>query len=251
MNGVLETPDAQSRKQHVRDRKRQLEEELQLIQQQKAALEQQLQALNAGPGAGPSKTARGPSKANAVGHYVGVGGATERAQIEAEREKRVTALFQQCQTILRNVKSNQKALMFVEPVDPVKLKILDYFQYVKKPMALNNVAGKIAHNPAKGSFRKYKTVYEFRDDMRQIWENCRLYNPIGQPVRTNGDWMSEYWEKKWATSGIEQKWEEEMLRQRQEEMVRCKFVIVLHLRVYNYLENHLCKFQQFWTSERK
>ncbi|KAK9917967.1 hypothetical protein WJX75_000117 [Coccomyxa subellipsoidea] len=85
-------------------------------------------------------------------------------------------------------------------------------------MALADVTGKLTHNPSKGMFRKYKNVYEFRDDMRQIWENCRLYNPIGQPVRTNGDWMSEYWEKKWATSGIEQKWEEEMLRQRQEEM---------------------------------
>ncbi len=222
MNGVLEPPDAQSRRQHIRERRRQLEEELQQIQQQKAALEQQLQALNAGVGllTGPAKAARGPSKAGAAGHF-GVGGAvSDRAQIEVEREKRVTALFQQCQTILRNVRSNQKAQMFVEPVDPVKLKILDYFHFVKKPMALNDVAGKLAHNPAKGTIRKYTNVYQFRDDMRQIWENCRLYNPIGQPVRTNGDWMSEYWEKKWAASGLEQKWEEEMLRQRQEDMVR-------------------------------
>ena len=219
MNGVLEAPDAQSRRQHIRERKQQLEEELQRIEQQKAALAQQLQALNGGVGAGPAKTARGPNKTGALSHFGAAGTASDRAHIEAEREKRVTALFQQCQTILRNVKGNQKASMFVEPVDPVKLKIVDYFQYVKNPMALNDVAGKLSHNPAKGSFRKYKDVYEFRDDMRQIWENCRLYNPIGQPVRTNGDWMSEYWEKKWAISGIEQKWEEEQLRQRHEETV--------------------------------
>ena len=223
MNGVLEPPDALALRQHSQKRKRQLEDELQVIQQQRAALEQRLQALNGGVGlgAGPAKVARGPNKIGAVGHFGAAGVVSDRAHIEAEREKRVTALFQQCQTILRNVKGNQKAGSFLEPVDPVKLKILDYFQFVKKPMALSDVWGKLNNNPTKGIFRKYKNVYEFRDDMRQIWENCRLYNPIGQPVRTNGDWMSEYWEKKWATSGIEQKWEEEMLRQRQEEMVSC------------------------------
>lgn len=229
MNGVLEPPEAQGLRQHTGKRKRQLEDELQVIYQQRAAIEQQLQALHGGVGAGPAKVARGPNKIGAVGHYGAAGAVSDRAQIEAEREKRVTALFQQCQTILRNVRGNQKAVMFVEPVDPVKLKIQDYFQYVKKPMALADVTGKLTHNPSKGMFRKYKNVYEFRDDMRQIWENCRLYNPIGQPVRTNGDWMSEYWEKKWATSGIEQKWEEEMLRQRQEEMVSCCCLICSYL----------------------
>jgi hypothetical protein len=228
MNGAL-VPSTESRKQHIRERKKQLEEELQIIQQQRAALEQQLQVLTSAQLAGPASAKAGPTKALGHSQYGVAAGVPERSQIEVEREKRVSALFQQCSTILRNVKSNQKAGSFIEPVDPVKLRILDYFQYVKKPMALNDVQGKLAHNPAKGIFRKYKTVYEFRDDMRQIWENCRLYNPIGQPVRTNGDWMSEYWEKKWAASQLEQKWEEETLRQRQEEMVRAKRRYVLFL----------------------
>ena len=226
MNGVLEEkPEArQSRRDHVRERKRQLEEELRTIQQQRAQLEQQLQALTSDHLAlpGPSKAARPGNRAALPSQFVNVGGAAERAQVYAERERRVTALFQQCGTIHKNVKANQKALSFIEPVDPVKLKILDYFSFVKKPMALADVAGKLAHNPAKGIQRKYKSVYEFRDDMRQIWENCRIYNPIGQPVRTNGDWMSEYWEKKWAASGLEAKWEEEMVRQRQEDLVSSK-----------------------------
>ena len=224
MDGALESPEArQARRQHITKRKRELEDELQVIQVQRQRLEQQLQRLTAAPGlaAGPSK-ARGPSKATQPLTFGG--GPAERAHIDAEREKRVNGLFQQCQTILRNVKTNQKAGSFIEPVDPIKLKIYDYFDFVKKPMALNDIIGKLAHNPSKGVFRKYKTVYEFRDDMRQVWENCRIYNPIGQPVRTNGDHLSEFWEKKWAQSQLEQKWEAEMLIQKQEELVSCSFV---------------------------
>ena len=223
MNGTLESPEArQQRKDHVRERRRQLEDELSVIQQQKAALEQQLQALQAtDPGLGPAKAKARPQQ------FAAPGAASERAVVEAERERRLTQLFQQCQTILRNVKGNQKAGSFIEPVDPVKLKILDYFKFVKKPMAINDVGRKLQHNPAKGIYREYKSVLQFRDDMRQIWENCRIYNPIGQPVRTNGDWMSEYWEKKWATSGLEQKWKEETKRQEKEELVSltCRYAL--------------------------
>ena len=225
MNGAL-VPAADSSEQHVQKRRKQLQEELQILQQQKAALEERLQAISTAQLAGPVVARAGPTKTAPHAQYGLAGAPPERAHIEIEREKRVAALFQQCATILRNVKSNQKAGSFIEPVDPVKLKILDYFKFVKKPMALNDVAGKLAHQPAKGIFRKYKTVYEFRDDMRQIWENCRIYNPIGQPVRSNGDWMSDYWEKKWVAAQLEQKWEEEQLRQRQEEMVNLAILII-------------------------
>ena len=221
MDGALESPEVrQARKQHIAKRKRELEDELQVIHSQRQRLEQQLQNLTAAPGlaAGPSK-ARGPSKAQQPLTFGG--GPAERAHIESEREKRVNGLFQQCQTILRNVRTNQKAGSFIEPVDPVKLKIYDYFDFVKKPMALADVTNKLQHNPSKGIFRKYKSVYEFRDDMRQIWENCKIYNPIGQPVRTNGDHLSDFWEKKWTQSQLEQKWDAEVILQKQEELVRC------------------------------
>ncbi|CAL5222926.1 g5360 [Coccomyxa viridis] len=218
MDGAPDSPEArQARKQHIAKRKRELEDELQVIHSQRQRIEHHLQSLTAAPGlaAGPSK-ARGPSKASQP--LIFGGGPAERQHIETEREKRITGLFAQCITILRNVKTNQKAGSFIEPVDPVKLKIFDYFDFVKTPMALNDVQGKLAHAPAKGIFRKYKSVLEFRDDMRQIWENCRIYNPIGQPVRTNGDHLSDFWEKKWQQSQLEQKWEAEMLLQKQEEL---------------------------------
>lgn len=42
---------------------------------------------------------------------------------------------------------------------------------------------KLEHKPERGVFRQYREPGEFRDDMRQIWTNCRLYNAVGTPVR--------------------------------------------------------------------
>ena len=65
----------------------------------------------------------------------------------------------------------------------------------------------------------YSTPYEFRDDMRLVWSNCRTYNPPHVPVRNMGEAMSDAWEKRWTMSGIEAKWDEEMHRQTLEEQV--------------------------------
>ncbi len=80
--------------------------------------------------------------------------------------------------------------------------------------------GKGKFNEKRPEFREYKTPYEFRDDVRLVWANCRTYNAVGHAVRTMGDTLSETWEKKWALSSIESKWEEEMRRQELEEQVR-------------------------------
>ena len=59
----------------------------------------------------------------------------------------------------------------------------DYFDIVKRPMDLETVGKKLEHKPERGVFRAYREPGEFRDDMRQIWTNCRLYNAVGTPVR--------------------------------------------------------------------
>eukprot|EP00951_Prasinocladus_malaysianus_P046938 scaffold648205_cov48-Prasinocladus_malaysianus.AAC.1 len=72
-------------------------------------------------------------------------------------------------------------------------------------MDLGTVEKKLAHNPNKGQHREYKHPLEFRDDVRQIWENCRTYNRPGQDIRKMGDRLSDSFEKKWAASEIEKK----------------------------------------------
>jgi len=50
-------------------------------------------------------------------------------------------------------------------------------------MDLETVGRKLEHKPERGVLRQYREPAEFREDMRQIWTNCRLYNAVGTPVR--------------------------------------------------------------------
>ena len=41
---------------------------------------------------------------------------------------------------------------------------------------------------------------------RQVWDNCRKYNPVGTPVRAWGDELSALFERKWAEARVEDQW---------------------------------------------
>ncbi|KAK9820597.1 hypothetical protein WJX72_012140 [[Myrmecia] bisecta] len=109
----------------------------------------------------------------------------------------------------------QNAHLFAKPVDAVALKCPDYYTVIKHPMDLGTVNERLGSRKIP---RIYSTIYEFRDDMRQIWTNCRLYNQVGSAVRMMGETLSDNWEKKWVQAGLEAKWEAEMEQQRAEDM---------------------------------
>lgn len=221
---------------------------MRLVQEQRAALEKQLAALHASaaqpldgatatganglaaPSASrgahpaapvPSISRGGLKRPPPVGEPPFIAEETrdaKRARFETERARRVISIFNQCATIIKGLRKCKDSWPFQHPVDPVKLNIPDYFNIVKKPMDLGTVMKKLDHKPEKGLYRTYNDVYEFRDDVRLVWYNCRLYNQPGQAVRNMGDNLSEMWEKRWQQSGIEAKWEEELRRQKAEDM---------------------------------
>ena len=57
----------------------------------------------------------------------------------------------------------------MEPVDPVKLNIPDYFMIVKRPMCFNTIKIKLANNA-------YDNHANFVEDMLLVLDNCILYN---------------------------------------------------------------------------
>lgn len=107
-------------------------------------------------------------------------------------------MFNQCRKILTQLKKNTNAGPFLMPVDPVALNCPDYFTIVKKPMDFKTIHLKL--RPAK---RVYESPLQFRDDVRQVFLNCSLYNPIGNHIRTMGDRLSEAFERLWDDSDIE------------------------------------------------
>jgi hypothetical protein len=68
---------------------------------------------------------------------------------------------------------------FLEPVDPAKLGILDYFDIITNPMDLNTVRKKLTHNC-------YNQPSTFARDMNLIWNNSYKYNGLNNVVSKCG-----------------------------------------------------------------
>ncbi|CAG8556475.1 5279_t:CDS:10, partial [Acaulospora colombiana] len=77
--------------------------------------------------------------------------------------------LKQCNNIIRELKHHSNAAPFLEPVDPVKYGIPDYFDIIKKPMDLGTVDTKLNNV-------EYGNVDAFIADVRLIFSNCILYN---------------------------------------------------------------------------
>ena len=131
--------------------------------------------------------------------------AARKAKLIKDRAKRMQALWGQCATVAKQVKVNKYSWPFHKPVDWKALNLPDYPTIVKNPMDLHTVTEKLGGVDAKGD-RTYQTPLQMREDMRLIFDNCRLYNQPGQDVRIMGDMLSDHFEKRWQNSNIEGKW---------------------------------------------
>ena len=65
-------------------------------------------------------------------------------------------------------------LLFFHSVFP------EYYEVIKKPMDLSSM---------KENINKYETVEEVLSDLRQIWENCRLFNAEGSDISATANMM--------------------------------------------------------------
>ncbi|GMH38477.1 hypothetical protein BSKO_06361 [Bryopsis sp. KO-2023] len=153
------------------------------------------------PKAGPSRQEPGPTETP-----------QERdpgAQRLQEREREMSVLWKKCETIYRFIRNHKNASPFLEPVDVVKYNVPDYYDIIKRPMDVGTVGKKLGLGCGRRGVRMaYKSPLEFRDDMRQIWKNCREYNKEGEPVRIWGDSLCELWNRRWADSKIEERLKE-------------------------------------------
>lgn len=71
--------------------------------------------------------------------------------------------------IVNHLKKHAQAWIFLDPVDPVKLNIPDYFDIVKEPMDLGTIGQKLNTN-------QYLRAHDFIKDVQMMFDNCLLYN---------------------------------------------------------------------------
>ncbi len=94
----------------------------------------------------------------------------------------------------------------------MQLNIPDYFTLVKRPMDLGTVKKKLSTN-------KYASPLEVLADVRQVFINCRIYNPAHTPVAKQGEALSEMFERGWGQLDVENRWALELKRKEREDQV--------------------------------
>lgn len=121
----------------------------------------------------------------------------ERRRLDDKRERQNRRLrlmqIKHCKKVLHQLlgkKYHNENQWFREPVDVVRFGLHDYLEKVQRPMDL----GTIRKNLDNGL---YRSGDDFARDVRQVWHNCRIYNPPGDPVASSGFTMSKVFEQLW------------------------------------------------------
>ncbi|KAJ1311623.1 hypothetical protein OPQ81_010100 [Rhizoctonia solani] len=85
-----------------------------------------------------------------------------------------------CVSTVRTLKRLKDAVPFLRPVDPIALNVPHYPIVIKRPMDFSTIETKLQNsNPNKTPeplAPRYRTTDDFVADVRQIFENCYLFN---------------------------------------------------------------------------
>ncbi|KAL4289752.1 hypothetical protein GQ457_14G008850 [Hibiscus cannabinus] len=139
--------------------------------------------------AGDSKETHSASKCQLEG--VIMGGPQEK------KRKMDRSMTQQCTTLLNALMKHPAGWVFSQPVDPIALKIPDYFSIIKNPMDLGTIKSKLAK-------KAYLSLEEFVSDIKLTFSNAMLYNPPSNNVHKMAEEMYGLFESRWKS--LEEKW---------------------------------------------
>eukprot|EP00250_Pteridium_aquilinum_P012984 c21062_g1_i1 orf=790-2349(+) len=104
--------------------------------------------------------------------------------------KKKPDLIVQCKVILKKLMGHKDGWIFNEPVDAEKLGLVDYHYFIKKPMDLGTIKGKL---DKKG----YNSLEQFASDVRLTFDNAMTYNPPGNDVHQMAKGLLNLFEKSW------------------------------------------------------
>ncbi|XVF27408.1 hypothetical protein REPUB_Repub14bG0104300 [Reevesia pubescens] len=146
-------------------------------------------------------------KASSTGHSKATSGACKRGPEgvivggpQEKRRKMDRSMTQQCSALLKVLMKHPAGWVFNQPVDPIALKIPDYFSIIKNPMDLGTIKSKLAKNA-------YFGVEEFVADVKMTFSNAMLYNPPSNNVHKMAEEMKEFFEARWIS--LEENWNQE------------------------------------------
>jgi hypothetical protein len=113
------------------------------------------------------------------------------ARDAASRAQRLSQQILKCGDLLKDIAKQPSSVWFLEPVDPVKLGIPDYFTIIKEPMDFRT----IRTNLEKGV---YENTESFAEHMRLVFKNALTYNSSkDNPVHISARELSYKFEEKY------------------------------------------------------
>ncbi|EFJ47338.1 hypothetical protein VOLCADRAFT_81516 [Volvox carteri f. nagariensis] len=122
---------------------------------------------------------------------------TKKARLEARPSLSVGATdwVAKCRELIQQVIKGLKndAAIFMNRVN--EKEVPDYYTVVKNPIWINLIIEKLDRG-------EYPTAQDFAEDVRLMWSNCMLYNPVNTPVRVIGEKAEKRWRNEWANSGL-------------------------------------------------
>nr|XP_009397772.1 PREDICTED: transcription factor GTE9-like isoform X1 [Musa acuminata subsp. malaccensis] len=130
----------------------------------------------------------GPSKGSTLG--------TSDA-LKVKGEKMDSFKTRQCANILKILMIHPAGWVFKEPVDPVKLKIPDYFSIISKPMDLGTIKRKLGR-------KQYSSTVQFAADVRLTFSNAMRYNPPENEVHVMAKELNNIFNSRWKL--LEAEW---------------------------------------------
>ncbi|KAH6825572.1 hypothetical protein C2S53_016378 [Perilla frutescens var. hirtella] len=107
-----------------------------------------------------------------------------------KKQKMDRNLKLECSKILKELMNHSLGWVFSHPVDPLKLKIPDYFEIIKNPMDLGTVKHKLEGN-------MYFDAKEFGDDVKLTFENAKSYNPPSHEVHHWAEILDANFSRRW------------------------------------------------------
>ncbi|KAJ4888643.1 Transcription factor GTE12 [Raphanus sativus] len=120
-------------------------------------------------------------------------GPDELEEVQANKKQKLNrVLSSQCLALLKSLRGHKFGWLFGEPVDPVKMKIPDYFSVISKPMDLGTIGSKLLKNV-------YSSVDEFAADVRLTFDNALSYNPPDNFVHDVARELLESFEARWES----------------------------------------------------
>ncbi|OVA19354.1 Bromodomain [Macleaya cordata] len=120
--------------------------------------------------------------------------------LEGQKGKRQiidNRLTKECTEILKKLMTHSFGWVFNLPVDPVKLKIPDYFCIISEPMDLGTIKYKLEK-------KLYLDTKAFASDVRLTFSNAMRYNPPGNDIHIMASKLNIIFESLWKS--LQAKW---------------------------------------------